>query len=132
VLPGLGVLGQMPKHAKNIADSIKVIFKGKDAVQSANKLLDKNLLTKRPEGVPDNWIVKPTPKKDGIKYINPNNQHQQVRVMQGKIDHEHPHMRKPYIAWTNKAGQRLDIHGNPIHKKTQESHIPIDKFKFKE
>jgi hypothetical protein len=42
VLPGLGVLGRMPKHAKNVADSIKVIFKGKDAVDKAEKILKRN------------------------------------------------------------------------------------------
>jgi hypothetical protein len=130
VLPGLGVLGQMPKHAKNIADSIKVIFKGKDAVQSANKLLDKSLLTKRPEGVPDNWILKRADNNKGWKYVNPYNQHEYVRTMEGDPKSAFLHSQKPYIAW-HKDGKRLDINGRPVSKYTPEAHIDPKQFTYK-
>ena len=44
----------------------------------------------RPEGIPDNFIIKVSKKGAGIKYIDPDNLHTSIRVMPGKSGNPFP------------------------------------------
>jgi hypothetical protein len=87
----------------------------------------------KPEGIPDNWIEKPTDKRGGKEYVNPNNSNDRVRVMPGDPDSPHPIQQSPYVIDQN--GGYRDISGNPIPGPrpgtTAAAHIPYDLFKFR-
>lgn len=84
----------------------------------------------RLEGVPKNWIKKPTNGNDGVIYQDPENAHNSVRVMEAKPNSKWPSQQKPYVI-NRSNGKPLDINGNPVLRDSAEAHIPKDKFKFK-
>jgi RHS repeat-associated protein len=72
----------------------------------------------RPAIVPKNWIEKSTPKDNGKIYIDPQNEHNRVRVM------DDGYMK------VQKNGQYLDVDGNvipgPNARATAAAHIPVN------
>lgn len=84
----------------------------------------------RPKNVPKDWIKKPSNKGEGTKYVDPKNPHSYVRISRGKPESSNPGQRVDHVRW-QKNGQSLDKNGNPVSTQSQESHIPLDKFKFK-
>jgi hypothetical protein len=87
----------------------------------------------KPEGIPDNWIEKPTIAAGGKEYINPDNPNDRVRVMPGNPNSEYPNQRRPYVIDQN--GSFRDMDGNPIPGatpgRTPEAHIPFELFEFR-
>jgi hypothetical protein len=87
----------------------------------------------KPEGIPDNWIEKPSQKGGGKEYINPENPNDRVRVMPGDPSSPNESQRRPYV--TDQNGGFRDVNGNPIPGArpghTREAHIPYDRFKFR-
>jgi RHS repeat-associated protein len=68
----------------------------------------------RPAIVPDHWIEKPTRKGNGKIYIDPDNPHNRVRVM------DDGYMK------VQKNGQTLDMNGNPVPPNSPDAHISVD------
>jgi RHS repeat-associated protein len=68
----------------------------------------------RPSIVPDDWIVKPTWKNDGKIYIDPNNPHNRVRVM------DDGYMK------VQKNGRCLDVNGNEVPSNSPDAHILVN------
>jgi hypothetical protein len=68
----------------------------------------------RPSIVPDNWTSKPTVKGNGVIYIDPENPHNRVRVM------DDGYMK------VQKNGQCLDSNGNPVPSNSPDAHIPVN------
>ena len=87
----------------------------------------------KPEGIPDNWIEKPTIAPGGREYINPDNPNDRVRVMPGNPNSDHPNQRQPYVVDQN--GSFRDVDGNAIPGaapgRTVQAHIPFELFKFR-
>jgi hypothetical protein len=87
----------------------------------------------KPEGIPDNWIEKPTRKLGGMEYINPDNPNDRVRVMPGDPSSPNPSQRQPYVVDQN--GGFRDVDGNRISGRkprvTSAAHIPYDAFRFR-
>ena len=87
----------------------------------------------KPQGIPDNWIERPTRKKGGTTYINPDNRNDLVRVMPGDPNSRYLWQRGPYVIDQN--GGYRDVNGNPIGGanpgRTPEAHIPYDHFRFR-
>ena len=87
----------------------------------------------KPEGIPDNWIEKPTRAPGGREYINPNNPNDRVRVMAGDPNSPYLHQQSPYVIDQN--GGYRDVNGNPIAGptplRTAEAHIPYNRFRFR-
>ena len=84
----------------------------------------------RPKGVPKHWIKKPG-KNGRVRYIDPDNPHNSVRVSSGDPNHPFPNSREPYVRWT-RNGKPLDVNGNPLPtKNSAEAHIPLSDFEFK-
>ncbi|MDE3016584.1 MAG: hypothetical protein KGI29_06675 [Pseudomonadota bacterium] len=88
----------------------------------------------KPDGIPDDWGSKPTQSREGtpnggMRYFDPNNPKNDVRVMPGKPDGEYPSQQQPYVRW-NLDGQALDANGNAVPAYTEDAHIPLDEFEF--
>ena len=84
----------------------------------------------RPEGVPTNWRIRPTEGEGGTMYINPNKPNETVRVMPGNPNSPYPNSRTPYVVQTDSAGRPLDANGKPGERKSENTHVPLDKYKF--
>ncbi len=67
----------------------------------------------RPGGTPEHWIAKPTKKGGGVRYINPANPHDHVRVMPGDPNSPHPARQGPYVKRT-KDGVAYDATGRAV------------------
>ena len=68
----------------------------------------------RPAIVPSDWIEKATRKNNGKIYIDPENPHNRVRVM------DDGYMK------VQRNGQCLDVNGNEVPSNAPEAHIPVD------
>lgn len=84
---------------------------------------------KRPEGVPDDWVEKPANKGDGVKYVDPKNNGNDVRISRGDPKSTNAGQQRDNIKW-KKNGQWLDKNGNPVVRNSEESHIRLEDFKF--
>ncbi len=84
----------------------------------------------RPKGIPENYIVKFTDKGAGMKYIDPKNPGNCIRVMPGKPHSPLQCQKKPYVS-EMKQGQALDKFGNKVFRDVPEAHIPIDEFVYR-
>ena len=60
----------------------------------------------KPDRVPPDWITKPTKKNDGTEYINPENDNDRIRVMQGNPNSPYPEQQVPYVS---RAVQRSQL-----------------------
>jgi hypothetical protein len=85
----------------------------------------------RPGGTPEHWIAKRTRKGGGMRYINPENPHDQVRVMPAQPNSPHPAQQTPYVK-RMKDGLALDAAGRTVDPRSAEAHIPLRDFTFKE
>ena len=83
----------------------------------------------KPDGIPKNWEKIPADKKEGIKYIDPKNRGNDVRIQRGNPTSQYPKQRGDYVKW-KKNGQYLDKRGKPVPGDSPEAHIPVDEFKF--
>jgi RHS repeat-associated protein len=82
-------------------------------------------------GIPDNWIAKASKKSGGIRYMNPNNPNDWVRIMPGNPSAPNPVQRVNYVKRSYK-GSHIDKFGNKLPSgKVPEAHIPLSEFKFK-
>jgi hypothetical protein len=84
----------------------------------------------RPPGIPNDWVVSDTAKGGGIKYVDPGNVGNSVRVMPGNPNSPYPSSQGPYVRW-QVNGKPLDANGNILPtSKTSDAHVPLDKFNF--
>ena len=90
---------------------------------------DDDEIFKRPEGVPEDWIREESRKGEGIKYVDPNNEHNYVRISRGNPDSSNLGQQQDYVRW-QKNGQSLDKNGRVVPSDSLESHIPLKDFKF--
>jgi hypothetical protein len=67
----------------------------------------------RPEGVPEDWVEKPSKKGGGTVWQNPSNPHDSVRDMPGNPDSPNPAQRRPYVK-RMKDGLARDVGNNPV------------------
>ena len=69
----------------------------------------------RPAGVPENWRIGPSETAGGVKYYDPKNPGNQVRVAQGDPASPYPNMQRPYVR-DLRNGQYRDASGNVVHQ----------------
>jgi hypothetical protein len=77
----------------------------------------------RPAFVPANRQQKELRKGDGVKYVDPNNPHNQVILEKAKPGSSNPGQQVDYMK-VLKDRQWLDANGNQVGNQTQDSHIP--------
>ena len=87
----------------------------------------------KPEGIPDNWIERPTRTLGGMEYINPNNPNDRVRVMPGNPASRYPSQQRAYVI--DQSGGYRDVDGRlisgPALGRSADAHIPYDLFRFR-
>ena len=83
---------------------------------------------RRPDGVPEEWIRKKSKKGDGVKYIDPDNPHNDIRIQKGNPNSKWKNSQEDYIRW-KRDGQWLDRNGKPSSD-PEKTHIPIKNFRF--
>jgi hypothetical protein len=84
----------------------------------------------KPEGIPKHWEASLSNKGEGVRYRDPKNIQNEVRVQKGNPNSSNPAQQKDYVKW-KKQGKFLDKNGNQLpNGDVREAHIPIDKFKF--
>ena len=77
----------------------------------------------RPAFVPKNWIEKPSNEGTGVKWVDPSNPHNSVRLEPAKPGSSNPGQQQDYMVVT-KNGQTLDMNGNAVPRQSLDSHIP--------
>lgn len=84
----------------------------------------------RPENIPRDWVKSPSKNSKGVKYTDPRNAGNEVRVQRGNPNNSQPGQQRDYVTW-RRNGQYLDKNGNRVPRQSLESHIPIDEFIFR-
>ncbi len=107
----------------------RVVAEGFKRVASATWKTFKDPISIRPKGVPKDWVKVPSKKGTGYKYIDPKNKHNNVRVQKGNPESSNPGQKYDNIRW-KKDGKYLDKYGKEVLEQSQESHIPLEDFKF--
>ena len=83
-----------------------------------------------PGGIPNSWRILPSREPGGVRYRDPTNAGNEVRVMPGNPNSPYPASRAPYVRW-QRNGQPLDANGNALPTaKTPQAHIPLQNFRF--
>lgn len=82
-----------------------------------------------PPGIPRGWRIRPTRGDGGVRYFDPRNPGNAVRVMPGDPASPWINSRSPYVRW-QRNGQALDVNGNQVPKHTPDAHIPLPLFNF--
>ena len=84
----------------------------------------------RPEGVPKTWTAEKPSSGPGAIYRNPQNlKHDTVRVVPGRPGSSQPGQKVTHVVRTAN-GRRYGQNNTVVPTKSQESHVPVDKFKF--
>jgi|GEM_PF-2224196 len=66
----------------------------------------------------------------GVRYYDPSNPGNAVRVMQGSPTSPYPNSQVPYVRW-QRNGAPLDVNGNVLSMaNVPEAHIPLQDFTF--
>lgn len=84
---------------------------------------------KRPKDVPENWRQAPSKRGEGVKFTDPKNAGNEVRIQKGKPNSSWENQRQDYVRW-QRNGRWLDKNGKPSDDPA-ETHIPFDQFNFK-
>ncbi len=82
----------------------------------------------RPEGIPENWRIGPSRSKGGIKFQDPKNPGNHVRVEQGKPNSQYPHSQGPYVRDVRNGPYR-DNQSNVVPKHNASGHAPLDQYR---
>jgi RHS repeat-associated protein len=79
---------------------------------------------RRPSFIPDNWNVTDPGRgrREGLKFQDPNNPHNNVRIMKGDPNSSNPGQQQDYMV-VRKNGATLDASGNPSNDPA-DYHIP--------
>ncbi|MEJ1414893.1 MAG: hypothetical protein RPU90_15215 [Candidatus Sedimenticola sp. (ex Thyasira tokunagai)] len=86
----------------------------------------------KPDGIPDNWRIGSSKSKGGVKYTDPKNPHNNVRVEQGVPGHPHANSRSPHVRDV-RNGQYVDGGGRPVSggRRDPAGHIPLDGYRYR-
>jgi RHS repeat-associated protein len=122
-----GTITGIGQAAQYSIDNKTNFFTGKSNVTPSQTTIN---LQQRPEGIPDNWIERPSNKGGGIIYQDPNNPHNSVRVMPGNPNSPNPAQQKPYVIYKHN-GVTYDVNGLPLPNSSMpNAHIPYELFNF--
>ncbi len=81
----------------------------------------------RPEGIPDNFMVKLSRKGAGMEYVHPTDMNIRIRIMPGKPHSPFPYQQKPYVIQM-KDGKAVNKFGKGVLPEDPEAHIPLEEF----
>lgn len=120
---------------KRIIDAVRKVPRVKPSPQKPGKPkkppIPRGDTFKRPKGVPKDWVREPTKDKNGVIFIKPGSRgHTYVKIKKGAPNGSQAGQRVDNVRW-QRNGQSLDKNGNPVPRKSEESHIPLEEFTFK-
>ena len=109
----------------------EVVGMVKTAITIDKVLTDSSSATaRRPQGVPKSWVADKPSGGPGTIYRNPENlQHDTVRAVPGRPESSQPGQQVDHVIRTAN-GKRYGEANIPVSTKSQESHIPAEKFHF--
>ncbi len=81
------------------------------------------------KGLPPDWKVVPNRRDGGVRYVDPDNPHNNVRVSPGNPTSEFPNSRVPNVKVV-KSGKYLDKNGNEVPRNSAEAHQPLNTFEL--
>jgi len=83
-----------------------------------------------PRGMPtENYVISPSAKGGGFRFVNPNNPNDQIRVMPGNPNSPFPAQQQPYTI-QQRSGQAYDSYGNRVNPSDPAAHIPSSEFQY--
>ncbi len=89
------------------------------------------LISKRPEGIPENSLTRYSDKGCGITYLDPANpKYNYDRLMPGKPHSPNPKQQQPYIIQM-RNGQCLNIEGKIVPRDSTQAHISPEEYVFR-
>lgn len=125
---GIFTFGPDAGSESNQDDNTGAMVPGAGTVMDdSGKLYPADPLSK-PDGIFDDWMTRPSLDNKGVRYTDPTNMGNEVRIMQGDPNSKWPNSQKPYVRWMNN-GQWLDVNGNATTS-LEEAHIPLEDFEF--
>ncbi|NHO58119.1 hypothetical protein GOB86_13905 [Acetobacter lambici] len=130
------LLAKTPTGAENLTEAAKKVAEQEqlEGIDNSSRLLpeeNKNApKIQKPNGIPNNWIEKPTRKGGGVRYTNPENPNDFVRVMPGNSESPFPAQRGPYVIRSSN-GQIVNANGDAVLGSDPDAHIPLSQFGFK-
>ena len=76
--------------------------------------------------VPSNFKVRPSEKVGGIRFTDPRNAQNEIRMMRGNPNSQNVRQQNPYVTYKHK-GAFYDVKGNHIKSgaKSEAAHIPL-------
>jgi hypothetical protein len=80
--------------------------------------------------VPDDWQAREADNKKGVEFVDPNNKHNRIRVMEGDPNARWDSQKDPY-AQDQRNGQTRDVKGDPVENLSAGSHIPAQDFRYR-
>lgn len=84
----------------------------------------------RPKGIPEDYLVSISERGAGMRYMDPLNTGNSVRVMPGKPHSSNLSQQKPYVV-QQRDGRAFDRNGNFVSPDSPEAHIPIQEFIYR-
>ena len=84
----------------------------------------------KPSGIPAAWDAKITKKNFGMKYVNPLNPSESVRISPGISNSPFPMQREPYVIQKHKSGLAYAKNGRLVPANSPEAHIPLAEYKY--
>ncbi len=66
-----------------------------------------------------------------MKYVHPNDEGTYIRIMPGKPHSKNPSQQKPYVNHRIN-GKSFDKHGNIVANRSEEAHIPLEEYIYRE
>ena len=76
---------------------------GRRVLDRVEKITQKPDISKRPNNVPKHWEKMPADKKEGTKYVDPKNPHNDLRIQKGNPNSQYPNQRGDYVRWKKMA-----------------------------
>lgn len=80
--------------------------------------------------IPSAFKWRTTRESNGVIFQHPTNEHESIRYMPGNPKSKFRSQWNPYVVHM-RNGKALDINGNPVDRKTEEAHIPAEKYRYR-
>lgn len=87
-------------------------------------------------GIPDNWLATETDNTVGVRFMDPKNRQNHIRVMPGRKQSQYANSQKPYVvryingAGVDRDGKKIPQRSGADHNKKEELHVPYDDFSY--
>lgn len=82
-------------------------------------------------GIPQNFVSSPSTGPGGVRFTNPQNRHEYVRVMPGNPNSPNPAQQQPYVVQTTPNGHSaVSSNGAIVPRNSEAAHVPRADFRY--